>query len=111
MTTKTHTIRCRECDATVEASRSHKKFCDNACKTTFHNRAQKRGKELYHLFMNKRFDRQGGFNEKVAREAMDALASGYREADVRARGGRKSWFTVEEALEELGRLPGCPDGR
>src|SRR4029077_15552056 len=106
-------ITCLECNKKSEAQRSHKKFCDNACKTTFHNRAMKRGKELYHFMMIKRYDRKGadGFNEKTARQVVDALLHGYRTADGLSREGRPSWLPLEEALCELNRLPGCEDGR
>lgn len=89
--------RCQECDATMEPTfRAERVFCSRSCKDTHINRRKLRGAELYDLFMNIRFDREGskgaGFWAVMCR-----MASEWREEDRRT--GRKSFAPVSVVKE------------
>jgi hypothetical protein len=105
---------CAECGAAFGAQRAHAKYCTTECRKAFHNRAMMRGKEVYHFLMIKQYDRHTGgkgVGEKLARQVLGALVQGYREADARNRDGRPSWLALQDALDELGRLPAVCDNR
>lgn len=106
---------CAECGAEFGSNRPHAEFCGTSCRKTFNNRRAQRGAELYDFAMLRRF---GDKNAKNSREyatemlaLMDALVSGYHEADKRYRDGRRSYATLKAAKAQLNRLPGTPDKR
>jgi len=102
-------IQCRECGRPLAAARHpDARFCARACAKRFYDRRSLRGAELYDFVMSQRFTRQ---HEGEAFNVVCALASGYREQDIRARDGRPSWLAFEDALAKLKRLPGTPDTR
>lgn len=90
---------CLECGQPIPAGKQKTaRFCVKACKTTFHNRRQKRGAVLLDFYMATRFDRKRaealGFQTHMAR-----LASTFYALDAETRGGRPSWIDPEEYLE------------
>ena len=81
---------CAECGASYEAARDTSEFCSPACRKAFGNRRAMRGAELYDLFMAHRFERQAAQDAHVL-QAMNRLASNWRQQDKDERAGRKSW--------------------
>jgi hypothetical protein len=101
------TRECRECGASLAGRHHRTRFCNNHCKEAFNNRRWARGTELYDFLMATRYER----DEKEAWNVLTSLAMGYRDQDKAVRDGRMSWVPFKEAMEKLGRLPGCADGR
>ena len=87
---------CLECGG---ASGSKGDFCSRACKDTFGNRRKRRGAELYDLYMAHRWDRLTARQMGVL-QAMNRLASDFRDEDRREREGRRSWRKPAEVLAE-----------
>lgn len=87
---------CLECGAD---HRSKGDFCTTACRVEFNNRRKARGAELYDLYMAHRFQR--GHAQKLGVfQAINRLASTYREEDKQRRSGRRSWRRATAVLEE-----------
>jgi hypothetical protein len=87
---------CLECGAESVAKGS---FCGTRCRMAFNNRRLQRGAELYDLYMAHRFER------KTARQlglfqAINRLASNWRQEDIAMRAGRKSWRNPRAVMEE-----------
>jgi len=87
---------CLECGT---ASQSKGDFCSRACKDVFGNRRKKRGAELYDLYMAHRWDRETAKRLGVL-QAMNRLASVFRDEDRNEREGRRSWRRPGEVLGE-----------
>lgn len=87
---------CLECGA---ATGSKGDFCGRACKDGFNNRRKRRGAELYDLYMAHRWER-GTAQALGVLQAINRLASVFREEDRVARGGRRSWRRPGEVLGE-----------
>ena len=94
MTPRVHA--CLEC-----GSETHLKgeFCPTRCRTDFNNRRKARGAELYDLYMAHRFERAAATDLGVF-QAINRLASMYRQEDNQRRAGRKSWRRPRAVLEE-----------
>lgn len=109
-------VMCAECGGEFEAQRRHAEFCSTGCRRKFNNRRAQRGAELYDFIMLSRFgDAQNGTKSRdygeECRDIVQSLASGYRQADVAYREGRRSYSTLRAAKAQLIRLPGTDDGR
>ena len=87
---------CRECGEAFEAQRADAEFCSTPHRRDWNNRRQKRGAELYDLFMFMRHERRAteelktdpGFNVwTVAAQ----LATDWKAEDDRDRDGRRSY--------------------
>lgn len=87
---------CLEC-GTDHACKGE--FCSTACRTVFNNRRKQRGAELYDLYMAHRFDRDRA-QELGVFQAINRLASTYRDEDRESRNGRRSWRRPRDVLEE-----------
>jgi hypothetical protein len=74
-------------------------FCSTSCRTAFNNRRKERGVELYDLYMAHRFDRANA-QELGVFQAINRLASLYRQEDNQRRAGRRSWRRPRAVLEE-----------
>ena len=94
MTKRIHA--CLECGA---ETRSKGEFCSALCRTAFNNRRKARGAELYDLYMALRFDRATATDLGVF-QAINRLASVYRQQDRQERSGRRSWRGPRAVLEE-----------
>ncbi len=79
--------------------RQRGEFCSTACRSAFNNRRKARGAELYDFFMAHRFDRA-----EAARlgflQAMNRLASIWRDEDKGKREARRSWRKPRAIMEE-----------
>ena len=92
----------RRVHACLECGKDHRSkgdFCSTACRTDFNNRRKARGAELYDLYMAHRFERPRARVLRVF-QAINRLASNYRQEDNRDRAGRKSWRNPVAVLEE-----------
>lgn len=87
---------CLEC---ADLTGSKGEFCSAACRGSFNNRRRLRGAELYDLYMAHRWDRKSA-QQLGAMQAINRLASIYREDDRLARAGRRSWRRITDVLEE-----------
>lgn len=87
---------CLECGAD---HRCKGDFCSTACRHDFNNRRKARGAELYDLYMAHRFER-GLAKQLGVFQAINRLASNYREEDKARRAGRRSWRSPRVVLEE-----------
>ena len=74
-------------------------FCSAKHRSDWNNRRKQRGAELYDLYMAHRFDRAVAQDLKVF-QAINRMASNFREEDKARRGGRKSWRAPQAVLEE-----------
>lgn len=74
-------------------------FCSTACRHDFNNRRKARGAELYDLYMAHRFERDRSKQLGVF-QAINRLASIYRQEDLHRRSGRKSWRSPRAVLED-----------
>ncbi|TPM06972.1 transcriptional regulator [Mesorhizobium sp. B2-3-7] len=93
---------CLECGG----PRSPKaEFCSAGCRTDFNNRRKARGAELHDLYMAHRFDRANAKTAGVL-QAMNRMASNWREEDKARRDGRRSWRATSEVLAERPYLRG-----
>lgn len=95
---------CLECGDPLarhagDTRRSDTSFCCIACRKTFNNRRAMRGAELYDLYMAHRFDRRVATDLGVM-QAINRLASVYRQEDQRSRDGRRSWRKPKAVLQE-----------
>lgn len=74
-------------------------FCSAKHRSDWNNRRKQRGAELYDLYMAHRFDRAVAQDLKVF-QAINRMASNFREEDKVRRAGRKSWRAPQTVLEE-----------
>lgn len=88
---------CLECGAPREAGAAGD-FCATACRDAFNNRRKARGAELYDLFMVHRHERPRAVELRIL-QAMNRLASNWRQEDRDRRSGRRSWRKPEDVLE------------
>lgn len=87
---------CLECGgATVKSG----DFCSAGCRSDFNNRRKRRGAELYDLYMAHRFDRAAALDLGVF-QAINRLASNYRQEDHSERDSRRSWRSPALVMEE-----------
>ncbi|MBP0438456.1 transcriptional regulator [Tianweitania sediminis] len=86
---------CLECGA--EGTKSD--FCGPRCRIAFNNRRKSRGAEFYDLYMAHRFERATAKSLGVF-QAINRLASIYREEDKVRREGRRSWRAPKLVLME-----------
>jgi predicted nucleic acid-binding Zn ribbon protein len=95
----TNPRQCRECGSRFTAVRADAEFCSTPCRRDWNNRRQKRGAELYDVFMfirhhrkeTKALQNDPGINLwTVACQ----LATQWKAEDERDRGGRKSYQHV-----------------
>jgi len=87
---------CLECGAAIEPHREAC-FCGRRCRMVWHNRRQARGTEVYDLLMALRYER--GLAKRLGLwSRLCRLAQRWREDDVRARAGRRSWSRPQEAI-------------
>lgn len=100
MTTRVHA--CLECGEPMAGKGD---FCTRRCRYAFNNRRKQRGAELYDLYMAHRFDRARA-QELGVFQAINRLASNYRQEDMATRDGRKSWRAPRAVLEERPYLKG-----
>lgn len=87
---------CLECG---EPRSAKGEFCSTGCRTDFNNRRKARGAELHDLYMAHRFDRANAQALGVL-QAMNRLASVWREEDKARRAGRRSWRATRDVLAE-----------
>lgn len=87
---------CLECGS---ETRSKGDFCSASCRHDFNNRRKARGAEIYDLYMAHRFDRATAADLGVF-QAINRLASNFREEDKARRSGRRSWRSPRAVLEE-----------
>lgn len=87
---------CLECGAGTTAKGD---FCSVACRTGFNNRRKARGAEMYDLYMAHRFDRDNAQALGVF-QAINRLASDFRQEDKARRAGRRSWRNPRDVLAE-----------
>jgi hypothetical protein len=81
---------CLECGAPFVAKREHAQFCTAKCRSTFNNRRNVRGAEMYDLIMALRYERDDA-TKAGAWTKLTKLAAHYHAVDQRERNGRKSW--------------------
>ena len=74
-------------------------FCSTSCRSKFNNRRKARGAEIYDLYVAHRFDRANAASLGVF-QAINRLASNYRQEDQARRDGRRSWRRPQEVLQE-----------
>ena len=91
---RTHT--CLECGKLVT---SKGEFCSTPCRSAFNNRRKQRGAELYDLYMAHRFERDHAQRLGVF-QAINRLASNWRQEDHELRNSRKSWRRPSDVLSE-----------
>lgn len=97
---------CQECGGSLvtpgqnRPMKATKKFCSQPCRMAFNNRRRDRGAEIYDLFMAIRFDRANAAQRRVW-SLMCSQAAAYRDADNHRRQGRKSWQSLDDAIEAL----------
>ncbi len=87
---------CLECGCPMTGKGE---FCARKCRHDFNNRRRQRGAELYDLYMAHRFERSQAQQLGVF-QAINRLASNYRQEDLQRRAGRKSWRSPRTVLEE-----------
>jgi hypothetical protein len=101
---------CLDCggprSANSQSSKTRRgEFCSIACRDAFNNRRKARGAELYDLYMAHRFDRANAQALGVL-QAMNRMASNWREEDKARRDGRRSWRQTRDVLDERPYLRG-----
>ncbi|RWQ35508.1 MAG: transcriptional regulator [Mesorhizobium sp.] len=89
---------CLECGEPFERAPS-REFCSVKCRKDWNNRRMKRGAELYDLYMAHRFDRANAKDLRVF-QAINRMASNFREEDRTERAGRQSWRRPSAVLDE-----------
>lgn len=87
---------CLECGIATKKSGD---FCSAACRSDFNNRRKRRGAELYDLYMAHRFDRANAVDLGIF-QAINRLASNYRQEDHSERNSRRSWRSPAVVMEE-----------
>ena len=87
---------CLECG---EGTPRKGEFCSAKCRSDWNNRRRQRGAELYDLYMAHRFDRVTAQTLGVF-QAINRMASNFREDDKARRDGRKSWRAPQTVMEE-----------
>jgi hypothetical protein len=91
---------CLECGCSFEFRDTRpREFCRARCRKRWNNRRMTRGAELYDLYMAHRFDRANA-QELGVFQAINRLASNYRQEDNVERSGRRSWRWSRAVLEE-----------
>ena len=94
MTSRVHA--CLDCGTPTAAKGE---FCSTACRTAFNNRRRQRGAEFYDLYMAHRFER-GLAAQLGLFQAINRLASMFRQDDKDRRAGRKSWRSPRLVMDE-----------
>jgi hypothetical protein len=89
---------CLECGAEFERA-ANREFCGGKCRKAWGNRRMKRGAELYDLYMAHRFDCANAQALGVF-QAVNRMASNFRQEDQAERAGRRSWRLPSAVLEE-----------
>lgn len=79
---------CRECGEAREATAINQTFCDRNCANVWDRRRAKRAIQLYDVFMEMRYRRDGA---KGLWSLMCRLAEEWRDEDARIRKGLQSW--------------------
>jgi hypothetical protein len=97
---KKYRITCAECGKDEVVSRPEARFCCNPCKTSWNNRRQQRGAQLYDLLMTCRYDREVAKENNVW-TLLCRMAEHFKAEDDEA--GRKSWTGFEQMRRD-GRL-------
>lgn len=92
---------CLECGEQFQARDHESHYCTTACRKAFNNRRAVRGAELYDLYMAHRFERESAKQAGVF-QAINRLASMWREQDKRERSRRKSWRPFRKIFEAKG---------
>lgn len=87
---------CLECGGAAPGKGD---FCAATCRYEYNNRRKARGAELYDLYMAHRFDRQTA-KELGVLQAMNRMASNWRQEDHQARASRRSWRRPADVLAE-----------
>lgn len=87
---------CLECGAPTPKRGD---FCSAGCRTDFNNRRRTRGAELYDLYMAHRFERDAAKALGVF-QAVNRLASNFRDEDKARRAARRSWRKPETVMSE-----------
>lgn len=91
---------CRECGKPFTSDLSkrgkRKSFCATPCEKVFNNRRMTRGKIIYDIFMEGRFNRHE--SEKTSRSIMSRIAMRFRDEDKAERDGRVSWLPVGDKI-------------
>lgn len=87
---------CLECG---EGTTRQREFCSAKCRSDWNNRRKQRGAELYDLYMAHRFDRTNAQALRVF-QAINRMASNFREEDKARRAGRQSWRSPRTVIEE-----------
>ncbi|KQU77724.1 transcriptional regulator [Mesorhizobium sp. Root102] len=87
---------CLECG---EGTSRDGEFCSDKCRSDWNNRRKQRGAELYDLYMAHRFDRATAKDLRVF-QAINRMASNFRQEDRSERAGRQSWRRPSAVLDE-----------
>ena len=87
---------CLECGGPRDLHRAGS-FCCTPCRKAWGNRRMTRGAELYDLYMAHRFEREAASAMGVF-QAINRLASIFRQEDNQVREGRRSWRSPREVL-------------
>ena len=88
---------CLECGEPFQSAKGD--FCSTSCRHDFNNRRKRRGAELYDLYMAHRFERTLAKKLRVF-QAINRMASNWRQEDKERREGRRSWRAPRAVLEE-----------
>lgn len=79
---------CRECGEPAESEALNAIFCSRKCTNSYDRRRAKRAIQLYDVFMEMRYRRDGA---KGLWSLMCRLAEEWRDEDARIRKGLQSW--------------------
>lgn len=96
-------MQCRECGARYEANSVTQVFCTGICRTRYDHRRIDRGKVLYDIFMELRYNRGGAVG---LWSIMCRLAEQWRNEDKRIRSELKSWNDPRKHIEKQPHLMG-----
>lgn len=96
---------CRECGDPFEAARADAAFCSTPCRRDWNNRRQKRGAELYDVFMFLRHERKttAALQEDPGINLWTVacqLATDWKAEDERDRGGRRSYQFIPALVSQ-----------
>ncbi len=81
-------LTCRECAGRYEANSVTQVFCSAVCRSAHDTRRIERGKILYDIFMELRYNRRGASG---LWSLMCRVGELWRDEDKRLRAGRQSW--------------------
>lgn len=88
---------CRECGEPAEAIALNAAFCSRNCTNSYDRRRARRAIQLYDVFMEMRYRRQGS---KGLWTLMCRLAEEWRDEDARIRRGLQSWKDPKPLIEK-----------